>query len=529
LEEIEMAKYAVGIDAGTSGATVMITNLNGQVIGSGYREYPCQYPRPGWSEQDIELVWRKLCEASTDVLARTGVDPKEIGSLGLSSQRGTFVCIDKDWRPLHNSIVWNDNRAAQGTIQAFKAKMSDKEYIDEVGVSMDPHWAFFKMIWVKENMPRLWEKTWKIVNGQEWFLHNLGSDELFTDPASLTLNGMMEIDKLDWSDKLLSAAGISRDMLPPVKNPMRQVGVISGRAAEETGFAEGMPIAVGGGDQQCAAIGAGVIHEGLSEVTIGTGGVMVAHADSRKPDPEGRVIIGGHAIPGKWDIEGTQYSSGATLRWWRDTYAQVEADAAAKLGMSTYDLITAQAAQAPAGSKGYLFFPFFTGQVTPHYVHTASGGSLGLSFVHDRSTMARAVLEGVTMEVRMIVEAIESIIGSEFDAIGLSGGGAKSPLWQQIQADIYGRPAKTYRVSECTTLGATILGAVGCGQFSSIDEGVENMVTITGALEPDKKRHEMYSDLYEIFRDTLFTLRDSGVYQRLSDVQAKYWGGEASE
>ncbi len=519
-----MAKYAVGIDAGTSGATVMITDFTGHVIGSAYREYPCHYPRPGWSEQDIELVWTKLCEASNDVIGRTGIDPRDIGSLGLSSQRGTFVCVDRDWKPLHRSIVWNDNRAAQSQLGAFQQKMNGQAYIDEAGVAMDPHWALFKIMWVKDNLPQVWDKTWKVVNGQEWFLHKLGSEEMFSDPASLTLNGMMEIDRLDWSDTILDAAGIPRDRLPPITAPMRQVGVISPQAAKETGFAEGMPIAIGGGDQQCAAIGAGVVREGLSEVTIGTGGVMVAHADSRKHDPDGKVITGGHAIPGKWDIEGTQYSSGATLRWWRDTYAQVEADAAAKLGMSTYDLITAQAANAPAGSRGYLFFPFFTGQVTPNYIHTALGGSLGLSFVHDRNTMARAVLEGVTMEMRMIVEAMEGVLKTPFDVIGLSGGGAKSTLWQQIQADIYGRPVKTFRVSECTPLGATILGATGTGQFSSIEEAADHMVNVTGELEPDAKRQEMYTDLYGVFRDTMFTLKDSGIYDRLAALQGKYWG-----
>ncbi len=519
-----MGQYAVGIDAGTSGATVMITDLRGRVVGSAYREYPCHYPRPGWSEQDIELVWTKLCEAGQDVLKRTAIDPKEITSLGFSSQRGTFVCVDKNWQPLHRSIVWNDNRAARGQIQSFREKMDDATYISIAGVAMDPHWALFKMMWVKENMPKVWDQTWKVVNGQEWFLHKLGSEEIFSDPASLTLNGMMDINNLTWSEKILKTAGIPIEKMPTVREPMRQVGAISRKAAEETGFAEGMPIAVGGGDQQCAAIGAGVIHEGLSEVTIGTGGVMVAHADSRKHDPEGRVITGGHAIPGKWDMEGTQYSSGATLRWWRDTYAQVEADAAAKLGMSTYDLITAQAAQAPAGSRGHLFFPFFTGQVTPNYIHTATGGSLGLSFMHDRATMARAVLEGVTMEMRMIVEAMEGVLKTQFDVIGLSGGGAKSALWQQIQADVYGRPVKTYRVSECTTLGATILGAAGTGVFSSIDEAVGNMVNVTGTLEPDTHRHAMYTDMYGVFRDTLFTLRDSGIYDRLAALQEKHWG-----
>ncbi len=524
-----MANYAVGIDAGTSGATVMITDLSGRIVGSAYREYSCYYPKMGWSEQDMELVWDRLCDASTEVTGKTGIDTREIGSLGFSSQRGTFVCIDKEWKPLHHAIVWNDNRAAHHQFLRFKERMDAKAYIAEAGVAMDPHWSLFKIMWVKENMPKVWSKTWKIVNGQEWFLHRLGSEEMFSDPASLTLNGMMAIDTLDWSDTILHAAGIPREKLPPVGEPMRQVGVMSKHAAQSTGFAEGTPIVVGGGDQQCAAVGAGVIREGLSEVTLGTGGVMVAHADSRKDDPDGRVITGGHAVPGKWDMEGTQYSSGATLRWWRDTYAQVETDTAAKLGLSTYDLITAQAAQAPAGSKGYLFFPFFTGQVTPHYIHTASGGSLGLGFMHDRNIMARAVLEGVALEMRMIVEAMEHVLKTPFDVIGLSGGGAKSPLWRQIQGDVYGRPVKTYLVSECTTLGATILGATGARQFASIDEAVENMVNVTGEFEPDSKRHEMYTDLYGVFKDTLCALRDSGIYDRLSSLQTKYWGDGASE
>ena len=516
--------YATGIDAGTSGVLVMISDLCGNVVATSYREYPCRYPRPGWSEQDIELVWHKLCEASGEAIARAGLEPSRIGSLGFSSQRGTFVCIDRNWNPLHRSIVWNDNRAAGRPIRAFREKMNDRTYRDIAGIAIDPHWALFKMIWVREHLPRVWEQTWKIVNGQEWFLHKLGSQEICSDPASLTLNGMMQIDTLDWSDRILTAAQIPRDKLPPVKPPMRQIGTLSHAAAAATGFAVGMPLVVGGGDQQCAAIGAGVIREGLSEVTIGTGGVMVAHADSRKSDPRGTVITGGHAIPGKWEIEGTQYSSGATLRWWRDTYAHLEARTAAALGLDTYDLITAQAAQAPAGCRGYLFFPFLSGQVTPHYIDSASGGALGLSFVHDRAVMARAVLEGITMEMRMIVEAIETVLKTPFDTIGLSGGGAKSPLWRQIQADVYGRPVKTYRVSECTALGAAILGATGAGIFASIDEAVDHMVTATGSLEPDRDRHAMYTDLYGVFRDTLFTLRDSGIYERLTTVQAKYWG-----
>ncbi|MDI9567740.1 MAG: FGGY family carbohydrate kinase [bacterium] len=524
-----MAKYVCGIDAGTTGCTVMITDLKGNVVGTAYREYPCTYPQAGWVEQDMDLVWEKICEASREVIAKTGVDPKEIGSLGFSSQRGTFVCIDKDWNCLHNSIVWNDNRGSQEELPRFKAKMSDERYIEIAGTAMYANWALFKIMWVMNNRPQIWEKTWKVVNGQEWFLHKLGSEEIFSDPSSLTLNGMMEIDKLDWSEEICRLAGIPMDKLPPVKTPMRQVGVISKKAAEETGFAPGMPICVGGGDQQCAAIGSGVIKEGMAEITVGTGAVMVAHADSRKPDPEGRIMFGGHAIPNKWDIEGNLHAAAATLRWFRDNFAQVEGDTARKLGMDVYDLITAQAAQAPAGCKGFIFFPFFTGQVTPNYVHNARGGGLGLSFMHDRGMLARAILEGCAFEMRMIVEAMETVLDAPFDVIGLSGGAAKSPLWNQIQSDVYGRPVQLFKVSECTTLGATILGATAAGIFNNIEEAVDNMVQVVGYLEPNMKNHALYTDLYGLFKDTFQTLAGSGIYDKVVAIQDKYWGGGNKE
>jgi xylulokinase len=225
-----MPKYVAGIDAGTTGATVMIADLKGNIVGTAYREYPCKFPHPGWVEQDMNLLWKGIAEASKEVLAKTGVDPKEIGSVGFSSQRGTFVGIDKDWNCLHDSIVWSDGRAGE-EIDWVAKNIGRDRYHEVSGVPLSGLWAYAKYKWVRDKRPDLYEKAWKFVNGQEWLLHKFGSEELFTDPASLALNGMMDVTTLDWSDELLKAIRVDKDKLPPVKTPMRQVGVVSGRHA----------------------------------------------------------------------------------------------------------------------------------------------------------------------------------------------------------------------------------------------------------------------------------------------------------
>ena len=516
-------KLLAGIDAGTTGATVMIADTEGNIVGTAYREYPCSFPHPGWVDQNMALMWTRICEASKEVIAKTGVRPEEISSLGFSSQRGTFVCVDKDINPLADSIVWSCGRA--GTqLKWIKENLGDDRFHDITGVPLFGLWSYAKMKWLVDRRPDLLEKTHLIMNGQEFFLHKFGADEICSDPASLTLNGMLDVAGLDWSRELCELINLPMDKLPPMKTPARQVGVISRQASVESGFAEGMPICVGAGDQQCAAIGAGVIREGLAEITIGTASVMVAHIDSRKPDPKHLVLIGGSGIPNKWDMEGLAFATGVCLRWWRDTYAQVEMQAAAQLGMDAYDLISAQAAKAPVGCKGYIFFPFFTGQVTPYYVDNARGGALGLSLIHDRAMMARSIMEGGAFEIRMIVDAMEEVLGKPFDSIRLSGGGAKSPLWNQIQADVYGRPVERLRVSECTTLGATILGAAGAGVFKSVEEAVGSMVHPFDSIEPNTANHEIYNDVFDVFKSTFLALKNADVFDKIAEVQNKHWG-----
>lgn len=400
-----MIKYVAGIDAGTTGLKTIIFDLQGRAIGKDYEEYPCITPRVGWVEQDVYCLWNALCHTVKGAIANAGVDPKEIGSVGISSQRGTFFAIDENWEPLHNSIVWSDGRAVE-EVQWIKENIGVEKYHKISGAPVSGAWSYAKYKWVRDHQPELYEKAWKFVNAQEWLLHKLGSEELFTDPASLALNGMMDVATLDWSKELLDAIDFDINKLPPVKEPARQVGTVSKEASDLTGFAEGMAICVGGGDQQCAAIGCGVTKEGTAEITIGTASVMVAAVDGVKEDPAHEVIFSGHAVPGHMDMEGLAYATGVALRWWRDIYGSPEVTVAKAADVDPYDIICMEAAKSPAGSRGYIFFPFFSSQVTPYYHDNARGGSLGISLAHNRADMARGVLEGGGYELRMIVEAI---------------------------------------------------------------------------------------------------------------------------
>lgn len=514
-------ELVAGIDAGTTGIKVIIADTSGAIVASAYREYPCLFPQPGWVEQDVHEVWRCLCEASREVFGKHHVDPQTVKSLGFSSQRGTLVFVDREFRPLMHSVVYSDMRSEE-EVAWIRSTIGAEAYQRICGLAPSTYWSYPKVKWLIDKAPRIYEKTWKILNGQEYFLHRLGATDLVADPASRTAEGFLDIATLDWSHDLLGRIGCDPDKLPKMGTPARQVGRISRQAAAETGFAEGMPIAIGAGDQQCAAVGAGIVREGMAEITIGTAMVMVAHIDRLRPDPRQQVTFGGSGLPGKWDMEGFLLTAGSALKWWRNTYAQEEQRAANALGLDVYDLITLEAAKSPLGARGHLFFPYFNGMLSPRVHDQARGGTLGLSHRHDRKDMARSVMEGVTMATGRIVAGMEEVLGRPFEILRLSGGGAKSEFWCRLQADVYGRPLERLRCSECTGLGAAILGATGCGIFASVAQGVERMVHPRDAIEPDAGNHRIYRELQGIFADAVNALIDGGIYERLTRFQARH-------
>jgi xylulokinase len=333
----------------------------------------------------------------------------------------------------------------------------------------------------------------------------------------------MEIEKLDWSDRILALCGIDRDRVPPVGIPSGQAGTLSATAAAETGLPAGIPICRGAGDQQCAAIGAGVVNQGQAEFTVGTAGVMVAHLDSLDRIQGRNLWWGGHAVPGAWDIEGGAFALGACLKWWRDNLGgdeQREADAS---GKNVYSLMVDKALQSPAGAKGLLFHSFLVSQVTPYYDAASKGAWQGIGIYHDRADLLRSLLEGCAHEMRMVVDAFQSDIKGGITDLRLTGGGTKSDGFAQIMTDIIGQPTKVTRERECTVFGAAILGAFGSGAFPSINDAVSAMVNLESEFEPNESNRTMYDEANAVYRGMYEAIANGGQYTALSDFSSRYF------
>ncbi|MBF6569759.1 MAG: xylulose kinase [Candidatus Binataceae bacterium] len=512
----------VGIDAGTNGVTVAFFNAAGELLSTADEGYPCSYPHPGWVEQDMDTVWRAICTACRRARVSAKIPDEAIGALGFSSQRGTFVVLDKTERPLAPAIVWNDSRAKEME-ETIASAIGRPRFRQITGMPLSASWAVTKIAWLYRHRPATMEPASWICNGQEYFLRLLGAESFETDPASLTLNGMLDIRGLDWSAEVCRAAGIDMSLLPPIGRPATMVGRLSPGAATATGLPAGLTICRGAGDQQCAAVGAGVIRQGMAEITVGTSAMMVAHLDHpdllKGPSP----YVGGHGVPGKWDLEGGAFSIGSCLEWWKRELAQAEIAEAQRLGQDPWECIMALAGGAPAGAAGVIFHPFFAGQVTPYYDATARGAFLGLGLHHDRAMLIRAILEGCACEMRLMVDAFNRDLEGGISDLRVTGGGTKSALFTQIQADVIGRAIGIPSERECAVLGAAMLGAVGAGHFDSVAEAVSAMVRIERVVEPQAGVRALYDDLYAIFVEAYERSAEAGMNARIYDFQARHF------
>jgi xylulokinase len=503
-----------GIDAGTTGVTVALFDDTGCMISSADRDYSCTFERPGWVEQDMDTVWQALCEASREAVCGVGKNAAAIASVGLSSQRGTFALLDDEFRPLAPAIVWNDARA-KDMEAALTSRILPERFRAITGMPITALWAVAKLAWLGRHRPELMSAARWICNGQEYLLRLLGATHFEGDPSSLTLNGMLDIRSLDWSEEICRAAGIDMHKLPPIGKPGTRVGSISTEAAERTGLPVGVVLCRGAGDQQCAAVGAGVIRQGMAEITVGTSAMMVAHLDHPDLARGHQTYLGAHAIPGKWDLEGGSFAIGVCLQWWRNQIEPAQPNEGVRDEPGIYEKMMMEAARAPPGSEGVIFHPFFAGQVTPNYDATARGGFLGLTLRHERAHLLRAMLEGCACEIRMMADAFDTDLVSGIDELRVTGGGTRSLLFAQIICDVLGRPIGLLRERECSVLGAALLGAVAAGYFNDIEKAVSCMVVVASRLEPTSANRQVYDDLYDLFRESYRALATSGFYRRL--------------
>ena len=506
-------KYLCGIDIGTTGVKVILFDMNGSEKGSAYREYGCEYPRSGWVQQDGELLWQETCTAIQAAIEAARANPKEIASVGLSTQRCTLAPVDKDGKSIFTSISWQDRRSTK-QCDDIRNLIGDERYYQITGLPIDTTWSVSKIMWLRDNEPEVFKKAHKFVMDQERILFRLGADDFYEDISNGSLQGLMDIETFKWDDELIEKLGIPKEKLPKLVESAQQVGTVSAEAAALSGLAEGTPIVTGGGDQQCAGVGSGVTRPNLVEVTLGTAGVTLAYLDKPQRDSKRRLPCSAHAVPGKWETEGLQMTAGSAYKWYRDNIADMERDAAQSLGIDPYDIINMQIENIPPGSNGVLFLPFFSGAGAPHWDPHARGTFLGLSLSHGKHEMARSILEGVTFETKEILDAMEGL-GIQIEEVIITGGATKSDLWNQIQADIYGKPCKKLLNEQATCLGAAILGAVGAKVIGSLDEAVAKMVHFSKVYEPVPKNVEVYKGVYQVYKKAYKALKDANVYNEL--------------
>jgi len=514
-----MKKYLCGIDVGTTGAKTMIFDFAGKVLGSAYREYTCSYPKPNWVEQDVEQVLGKTFETCKESIQKAGIMPEEIAAISLSTQRTTSIFLDEDEKVL-KTISWQDNRTGK-EVQEIAKKMEPKEYYEKTGLPLNTTWIITKALWMQNNEPKTWGKVKRVVQLQDYVLRHLGADNYYVDYPDACLFGCFDNVRNEWSQELMDLCGLSKELLPIPTPCATHIGEISTQAERNTGFAKGTPICVGAGDQNSASIGAGIIEKGVVSVSLGTGGMAIACLDYPYRDPDGSACVTSHAIPGYYQFEGYQAGAASIFRWYRDEIAEKESRIAEESGKNVYALIDEQIDQTPVGAKGLIMMPYFASATSPRWNPDARGVLIGLTFAHDRACIARACLEGITMEQKDIISnMLEN--GIEIKSIRMIGGATKSPVWNQIQADMYCRPCETLQVADAAVLGAAIMAGVAVGIFKDIPQAVHSMIKTDKRYDPIEENVEIYNQGYEIYCSLYEGLESKQVFQKIARLQEKY-------
>lgn len=415
-----------------------------------------------------------------------------------------------------NFIGWQDTRSVE---QCGKVRelIGEQHYYTIAGLPISPTAAVSKILWIKANEPDLFEKTATFATTQCVHLEQLGVRSAPSDMADGGYTGLMDVNKLEWSEELLNAFDIPREKLPKLVNSGLQVGEISKKAAEQSGLAVGTPVVTAGGDLQCAGAGLGIVRKGTLSVGIGSGGGILIFLENPVRHPEMGLNCQPHVVPGSWEMEGICLASGASFKWYRDVLSQLEVQTAKRKESDAYDLLCEAAYESPPGANGLLFMPSLAGSGAPCWQPQTRGALLGMTLSTTKVDINRAILEGICLEIRGMIEAVRQM-GIEIDEMRIWGGGAKSHFWNQISADVYGLPVVKTAIREGGLAGAAICAGVGVGMYKNIAEGAEVFVRTTEHFEPNPKLRGLYDEMFYLYQETFQSLLKSGTFTRLADV-----------
>ena len=498
-----MTAKLLGIDVGTGGTRAVLLDEAGRVLGAATAEHAAMScPKAGWAEQEPQDWWRAACLAIRECMAKAGARGTEVTGIGVTGQMHGLVLLDARGEVLRPSILWCDQRTAE-QCRAITERVGARRLIELTANPALTGFTLPKILWVREHEPDIWSRTRAVLLPKDYVRYRM-TGGFATDVADASGTLLFDVVNRRWSGAMLESFGVMVELLPKVFESPEITGWVSKDGAIATGLCEGTPVAAGGGDQSAGALAMGVVRPGEVSATIGTSGVAFAATSRPVLEPEGRIHTFCHAVPGRWHVMGVTQGAGLSLRWFREQFG------AGKNGrVQSYDELAAEAATVPAGADGLLWTPYLMGERTPHLDPHARGALVGLTARHTRAHVIRAILEGVAFSLRDTL-AIFRGLNLPVKSIRLGGGGARSPVWQQVQADIYGMPVDLAGVDEGPAYGAGLLAGVGTDVWRSLDAACEKAVQVAKRIEPVARTVELMNQRYEEYRKIYPALRQIG-------------------
>ena len=468
----------LGIDVGTGGTRAVLLDSSGRVISAATAEHaPMSTPQIGWAEQSPDDWWRAACQAIKDCLAKSSTSPSEVAALGLTGQMHGLVLLDASDRVLRPALLWCDQRTGD-ECREITEQVGAERLIELTANPALTGFTLPKIWWVRRHEPQIWALVRSLMLPKDYVRFRLaGSRAIDVADASGTL--MFDVVRRRWSQPMLEISQIEESLLPKVLESQEISGHLTEEGARLSGLRPGIPVVAGAGDQAAGAVGMGIVKPGAVSATIGTSGVVFAATSQPVLEPKGRIHTFCHAVPDRWHVMGVTQGAGLSLRWFRDQFGAGKND-----GRDPYDRLAEEAAKTPPGADGLLWTPYLMGERTPHLDPNARGALVGITAQHTRAHVIRAIMEGVAFSLRDSFTLFREI-GVPIRSIRLGGGGARSPLWQQIQADIYGMPVELIEADEGAAYGAALLAGVGIKHWPSVDAACEATVRVAKRVEPN--------------------------------------------
>ena len=486
---------------GTGGTRAVLLDGRGGVVGSASAAHqPFASPQPGWAEQDPRDWWEACGSAVRNLLQQPGVDKDEIGCVGFSGQMHGAVLLDADDQVIRPAIIWCDQRTEEQV-----RELSDSIGVDRIiqATCNAPltNFTLTKLLWVRDHEPEHWKRFRHVLLPKDYVRFRL-TGERAIDVADASGTLLLDVANRRWSSEILNHTGIASAALPTLCESPEVCAQVSASGAEATGLKAGTPVVTGAGDQSAGAVGMGIVRPGTVSATIGTSGVVFASTDRPAIDLRGRIHTFCHAVPGRWHVMGVTQAAGLSLQWFANQFAKDLAD-----DPNRYARLAEEASRVPAGAEGLYWLPYLMGERTPHCDPKARGALLGLSASHTQAHVVRAILEGVAFSLKDSFSIFDEL-GVPVERIRLGGGGARSTLWRQIQADVYNHEVEVVEAEEGAAYGAAILAGVGAGVWNSVDEACEAVVRVAQRIDPDRAASAIMQQNYVTYRKIYPALRN---------------------